>query len=77
MNVTVQSISSIFRQFLAILGIIFGILTQSVGALHLPTVASAWLGVGGVIVLAIEHYVSAPSTGTTATTSSKSVPPAP
>jgi hypothetical protein len=65
MTVNTQSVSSIARQFLAILGIIFGVLTQSDAALHLPVVVSAWLGVGGVIILAIEHYVSDPSTGTT------------
>ena len=63
MTVNTQSVSAIVRQFLAILGIIFGVLTQSDTALHLPVVVSAWLGVGGVIILAIEHYVSDPSTG--------------
>jgi multidrug transporter EmrE-like cation transporter len=62
---TLQSLASIFRQALAILGIIFGVLTQSVTALHLPVAASAWLGIGGAVILAIEHYVSDPSTGTT------------
>ena len=65
---TVQSVASIFRQALAILGIVFGILTQSVAALHLSPVVSAWIGVGGVVILAIEHYVADPSTGTPAPT---------
>jgi multidrug transporter EmrE-like cation transporter len=67
-NITTQSAAAIFRQFLAILGIIFGILTQSVKALHLSPVVSAWLGIGGVVILAIEHYVGDPSTGTATTT---------
>jgi hypothetical protein len=62
---TSQQIASIGRQLLAVLGIVFGILTASVGALHLPVVVSAWMGVAGAVILAIEHYVSDPSTGTT------------
>ena len=68
MSLTTQSASAIIRQILALLGIIFGILTQSVTALHLSPVVSAWMGIGGAIILAIEHYVSDPSTGTPTTT---------
>ena len=64
MTVTKQSFASIIRQVLAVLGIIFGVLTQSVTTLHLPVAVSAWMGVGGAVILAIEHYVADPSTGT-------------
>jgi hypothetical protein len=64
---TVQSVASIFRQILAIAGIVFSVLTQSVTALHLSASESAILGVAGALILAIEHYVADPSTGTTAT----------
>lgn len=65
MTVTKQSFASIIRQVLAVLGIIFGVLTQSVTTLHLPVAVSAWMGVGGAVILAIEHYVADPSTGAT------------
>ena len=65
MTVNTQRFGSIARQGLAVLGIVFGVLTQSDSALHLPPVVSAWLGVGGVAILAIEHYVGDPSTGST------------
>lgn len=65
-----QSIASIARQVLAVLGIVFGVLTASVSSLHLPTAVSAVLTVGGTLVLALEHYLSDPSTGNPA-------PPAP
>ena len=60
-----QSLASIARQALALLGIVFGVLTQSVGALHLPVALSSVLAIGGAVILAIEHYVADPSTGTT------------
>jgi hypothetical protein len=65
MTLNTQRLGSIARQTLAIVGIVFGVLTQSDSALHLPPVVSAWLGVGGVAILAIEHYVGDPSTGST------------
>ncbi len=60
---TVQQVSSIARQALAIAGIVFSVLTQSVTALHLSAAESAILGVAGTVILAIEHYVGDPSTG--------------
>jgi hypothetical protein len=60
---TNQSLASIGRQVLAIVGVVFGVLTQSVSALHLPTAVSSILLVGGAVILAVEHYVSDPSTG--------------
>ena len=61
-----QSISSVARQVLAIIGIIMGVVTASVTQLHLPTAVSSILVVVGGVILAIEHYVSDPSTGTPA-----------
>jgi hypothetical protein len=69
-NKTTQSLASIGRQVLAIAGIVMGTLTQTDASLHLPTVLSSIFAVGGAIILAIEHYVADPSTGT------PSVPPA-
>lgn len=59
-----QRVGSLLRQGLAIAGIVFGVLTQSLGSLHLPVAVSSILTVGGAVLLAIEHYVSDPSTGT-------------
>jgi len=73
MTVNSQQLASIARQGLAILGIVFGVLTQSVGSLHLPVAVSTALAIGGTVILAIEHYVSDPSTGTPPPTT----PPAP
>lgn len=64
MKLTSQQIGSYLRQALAILGVVFGVLTQSVTALQLPTAVSSILVVGGAVILAVEHYVSDPSTGT-------------
>ena len=68
MTHTTQSLASIVRQVLAIVGVIFGVLTQSVTALHLPSGVSSVLLVGGAVILAVEHYVSDPSTGSTTPT---------
>lgn len=61
---TVQSIASIARQVLAVAGIAMGVITASVTQLHLPTAVSSILVVAGGVILAIEHYVADPSTGT-------------
>jgi len=60
-----QQISAIARQVLAIIGIVMGVVTASVTQLHLPTAVSSILVVAGSVILAIEHYVGDPSTGTT------------
>jgi tetrahydromethanopterin S-methyltransferase subunit C len=64
LTVNTQRIAAICRQFLALLGIVFGVLTQSVTSLHLPVAVSSTLAIGGAVILAIEHYVSDTSTGT-------------
>jgi hypothetical protein len=61
-----QSIASIARQVLAIAGIAMGVVTASVTTLHLPTAVSSILVVAGGVILAIEHYVADPSTGSPA-----------
>jgi hypothetical protein len=63
MTVTVQSIASIARQFLAVVSIVMGVVTASVSSLHLPVAVSTALTIAGSVILAIEHYVSDPSTG--------------
>jgi hypothetical protein len=65
---TAQSIASVARQVLALLGIVFGVLTQSLSTLHLPVAVSTALTVGGALILAIEQYVGDPSTGNPTTT---------
>ncbi len=60
---TVQSIASIARQFLAVVSIVMGVVTASVSSLHLPVAVSTALTIAGSVILAIEHYVSDPSTG--------------
>lgn len=64
MTLDTQSVSSVARQLLAIIGIVFGVLTQSVSSLHLPVALSAVITIGGAVILAIEHYVADLSTGT-------------
>jgi len=65
MTITKQNAGSIARQTLAVLGIIFGVLTQSVSSLHLPIAISTAITIGGSLLLAIQHYVADPSTGST------------
>ena len=61
---TSQSIASVARQVLAVAVSVYGVLTASVQSLHLPPAISAILTAVGPIILAIEHYVADPSTGT-------------
>ena len=74
-----QQITSIARQVLAIVSIVMGVLTASVTSLHLPTAVSSILVIVGGVIIAIEHYLSDPSTGTptTTTTTSTTIPTAP
>ena len=67
-----QQIASIGRQVLAIAGIVMGVVTASVPALHLPPAVSSILVVVGGVILALEHYLSDPSTGTPTTTTTTS-----
>lgn len=63
MTINTQSAAAIARQAIAILGIVFGVLTQSVTTLHLPVAISTVLTIAGAVILGIEHYVGDPSTG--------------
>lgn len=72
---TNQSVASIARQVLAIAGIVMGVITSSVTSLHLPTAVSSILVVAGSVILAIEHYVGDPSTGSTPPSSSSTFKP--
>jgi hypothetical protein len=61
---TVQSLASVIRQVVAIAAVVMGALTASLAAIKLPTAVSAVLAAAGAVILAIEHYVGDPSTGT-------------
>jgi hypothetical protein len=62
--VNTQQIGSLVRQGAAFLGLTAAIVTQAVHAVHLPpAISGTLLAVSGGI-LAVEHYVSDPSTGT-------------
>ena len=62
---TEQRIASIVRQVLAVLVTIYGILSATQSALHLPVAVSTALVAFGPVILTVEHYLSDPSTGTT------------
>lgn len=64
---TVQAVSSIVRQVLSVIATAFGIVSASTATLHLPVAISAILTACAPVVLAIEHYLSDPSTGTSPT----------
>lgn len=59
-----QQIASVARQALAIAAIVLGALTATLNSIHLPTGASAALTAIGGVILAVEHFVADPSTGT-------------
>jgi hypothetical protein len=61
---TKQSVASIVRQVIAVAASIYGVLSASIGQLHLPPAVSAILTAAGPVILAVEHFVSDPSTGT-------------
>lgn len=63
---TVQSLASILRQVVAVAAVVMGALTASLSSIKLPTAVSTALVITGAVIVAIEHYVSDPSTGTTA-----------
>lgn len=71
---TVQSVSSIVRQVLAVLVSVYGVLTASVASLHLPVAVSTILTAFGPLMLALEHFLSDPSTGTPPVTTTTTIP---
>ena len=60
---TSQQIASVLRQIGAVLVSVYGVLSASVTALHLPIAVSTVLTAAGPAILAIEHYVGDPTTG--------------
>jgi len=71
-TVSKQSIASVLRQVLAVATSVYGVLTASIGSLHLPVAASTALISFGPVLLSIEHFVADPSTGSTAGSSAAS-----
>jgi hypothetical protein len=65
---TTQSIASVVRQVLAVLVSVYGVLSATVSSLHVPPAVSAVLTAFGPVLLAVEHYVGDPSTGTPTST---------
>lgn len=63
-NMSKQAIASAVRQVVAVAASVYGVLSASISQLHLPPAISAVLTAAGPIVLAVEHYVADPSTGT-------------
>ncbi len=61
-----QQIASILRQVAAVAAVVMGILTQALNGIKLPPAISTAMTIVGGTLLAIEHYVSDPSTGSTA-----------
>ena len=67
MTINTQRVSSVVRQVLAIAAIVIAAISTASTSIHLPPIGSAILGIVGTAILAIEHYVSDPSTGTPST----------
>src|ERR1035437_4794204 len=63
-----QSLASTIRQVLAVLVSVYGVLTASVTPPHLPVAVSSVLVAFGPLILALEHYLGDPSTGTSVVT---------
>lgn len=74
-NSTQQRVFSVARQVLAIISVAMGVITASVNTLHLPAAVSAVLVVAGGVILAVEHFVADPSTGTLTTTTTVATKP--
>jgi hypothetical protein len=75
--VNTQQLGSILRQVLAVAAVVMGALTSTLSGIHLPPAVSAVLAAAGGVILAVEHYVSDPSTGTSTvpvTTSKGTIP---
>ena len=60
----IQRIASIARQAVAVIATVFGILTATVSTLHLPLPLSTILTATGPVIIALEHYLSDPTSGT-------------
>jgi hypothetical protein len=64
--VKTQAIAAVTRQIVAVLASIYGIASTHISAIHLPPAVAAILTAAGPVILAIEHFVGDPSTGTAA-----------
>lgn len=73
MTINTQQVASIVRQLAAVAAIVIG----SLSSINLPTSVHGILVAAGAVLLAIEHYVGDPSTGTTTTSTSSFMSPAP
>ena len=71
---TVQSVTSIARQVLAVLALVFAALTQALASIKLSPAASVVMGVFGTVILGLEHYLGDPSTGTPPVTTTDTIP---
>lgn len=69
-----QQTGSLVRQVMAVAALVMGGLTAALPSIALPPGVSGVLAAVGGLVLAVEHYVSDPSTGST---SSAPMPPQP
>jgi hypothetical protein len=59
-----QPTAALLRHILLFIVSAFGIITQSVTALHLPLAVSSVMTAAYPVLLFIEHFVADPSTGT-------------
>jgi hypothetical protein len=60
-----QPTAAFLRHALLLIVSVFGVLTQSVGTLHLPLAVSSIMTAAYPVLLLVEHFVADPSTGTT------------
>jgi hypothetical protein len=74
---TTQQVSSIIRQIVAVAAVVFGAISaaiSSTNAIHLPPAVSSVLVIAGSVIMAIEHYVGDPSTGSTTPVATTTAP---
>ena len=69
-----QRVAAVLRQTLAVVATLYGIVAASMTAFHLPIAVCTVLVAAGPAILAIEHFVSDPSTGTTPQSSTPQAP---
>ena len=68
---TPQAVSSVARQIIAVVTFVFGIVTAAVSTWHIPVAVSAVMTAVGGSIIAVEHYVSDTSTGSTYVTTQR------
>lgn len=62
MTVNSSTLTRLFRHVVAAIGTTFGVLTQSVTALHLPVAVSAVLTASYPLLVLLEHYADVSTT---------------